>query len=182
MVHQVSKLIQYMWTRRTEAKENSPCETQYPSTKLLFSYLLPLYSFQEFSRVAKISTRSVQKALGTMEQHLFSLKFEWSNSFSSLQYLVPSPLNAGTSPAQKDNKYYIPPCYFTIRKHAFFSSSKHTGIISICLASLFWRWFTSFNYFSLSSSKHIWMPRTLIKWLCGKRWLNSPKPGRTSVD
>lgn len=94
----------------------------------------------------------------------------------------PQHLNAGTSPPQKDNKYYIPPCYFTIWKHAFFSSFKHTGIISISLASLFWRWFTSFNYFSLSSSKHIWMPRTLIKRLCRKRCLKSPKPGRTSVD
>ena len=118
-----------------------------------------------------------------MGQHLFSLKFERSNSFSSLHTWYPSQqLNAGTSQPQKDNECCIPPCYFTIRKHAFFSCSKYTGIISICLASLFWRWFTSFNYFSLSSSKHIWMPRTLIKQLCQKWCLNSPKPERTSVD
>lgn len=39
-------------------KENSPCGTQYPGTKLLFSYLLPLHSSQVFSRVVKTPTES----------------------------------------------------------------------------------------------------------------------------
>lgn len=96
-----------MWRKRTEAKENSPCETQYPSTKLLFSYLLNPYT--------------------TSKSFLKWPRMGW--------------LHSSLLPAMH---YFLQPV--------------------------------------LSSSKHIWMPRTLIKQLSQKSCLNSSKPERIHVD